>query len=657
MAKKKKKFDLSFLEKDVEDAPVATKGRKDEFVQAIEGAQDGELELAPIGTVTERLQPGESAILRGGRKVTAPESPFVEPTDAQMMEKFRRSREGRAPQSIQEMEEAFLGPVDLSPAQKNGSFGVLQSDGQLGEFSPEKIIQSRTRVPLAPGQDPALIKERPTPSGATGFGVLKDSGQLGEFSPDAIINARQQQIPFAPGIEPEFQGSRGVPAQSPEAASEPVSPRTPEQAATSFAPAIQEDQPFSLSELDNEPAFRQEEPLRDFRSEAEIDEGIAQTAAKIKTDQVTAKQLQLKAENGDASAEELIAMAITGILPAIIGGLVGGEFGAAEGAALGAEALSKRNSDTLAREKENRAAERDLASKKANNIQDLEKFMLQQNALKERARERDNAQMQRARELEQGRNLRAGQSIAARQQAEQSRKGFISDQKQRDRDVNMARINAKKIQDDIKNEDDLTDRFNKTETVKTANEAVNSYNGLATTIKKVGISRYLSGEGVDDATVNSLSPEQRGNLSDKGTMDVALLYNFIRGIDPGSVVREGEVALINRSRPWLNQLVSQFNKNIKQRGFLLPEERRAMLTVVQDNLEGFTAGREQVAKQFRSIGKRRGMDFDKLDISVRPITKDIFSLEKEGGESGPQASEGVKSAMDRIKAIQAKGGK
>ncbi len=61
-----------------------------------------------------------------------------------------------------------------------------------------------------------------------------------------------------------------------------------------------------------------------------------------------------------------------------------------------------------------------------------------------------------------------------------------------------------------------------------------------------------------------------------GVTDVATLYGFIKAIDPGSVVREGEVAIVTRAQGIITNLKSMLQKNIGNKGFLTPDMRRQL---------------------------------------------------------------------------------
>jgi hypothetical protein len=96
--------------------------------------------------------------------------------------------------------------------------------------------------------------------------------------------------------------------------------------------------------------------------------------------------------------------------------------------------------------------------------------------------------------------------------------------------------------------------------------------------------------------------------------DVALLYTYIRALDPNSVVREGEVALAQTSIPWLNDMVRRWTNAVRgaktagsdvegavaraSAAIVSPMVRNQMFNTIADQ---FKTGTEQYRKQEESI--------------------------------------------------------
>jgi hypothetical protein len=81
-----------------------------------------------------------------------------------------------------------------------------------------------------------------------------------------------------------------------------------------------------------------------------------------------------------------------------------------------------------------------------------------------------------------------------------------------------------------------------------------------------------------------LAKEQAGEPP-KGADDLALIYSFIKAVDPGSVVREGEIRLFKDVIPYLDRFKIFYNK--AAHGVqLTPEVRKAMVENAAQSLKG-----------------------------------------------------------------------
>lgn len=90
-----------------------------------------------------------------------------------------------------------------------------------------------------------------------------------------------------------------------------------------------------------------------------------------------------------------------------------------------------------------------------------------------------------------------------------------------------------------------------------------------------------------------------------GTGDLSLIYSFVKMLDPGSVVREGEIALSRSPTPLLEQLTQAYGRRAK--GQLLDPELRARYVATADALFKAQVGRLKAMEgQYRKRAERAG---------------------------------------------------
>lgn len=104
----------------------------------------------------------------------------------------------------------------------------------------------------------------------------------------------------------------------------------------------------------------------------------------------------------------------------------------------------------------------------------------------------------------------------------------------------------------------------------------------------------------------------RGLATGNGVGDLAAIYGFVKSLDPGSVVREGEIDLVNSASSIINQM--QTISGRAKTGSLMTPESRMKLQVLSDQLltvsrESYERGQKQYRSRLDSF-KTRGLNID-----------------------------------------------
>jgi len=104
-----------------------------------------------------------------------------------------------------------------------------------------------------------------------------------------------------------------------------------------------------------------------------------------------------------------------------------------------------------------------------------------------------------------------------------------------------------------------------------------------------------------------------------GTDQLMGIYAFVKGLDPTSVVREGEISLLNNARSTFEQLFGQV-KRMKQGDILLPSTIMKMQETAKTMLGIIKRSYDTRRKAFRDANK----DFTGIGISPDRITPDFW---------------------------------
>ncbi len=111
-----------------------------------------------------------------------------------------------------------------------------------------------------------------------------------------------------------------------------------------------------------------------------------------------------------------------------------------------------------------------------------------------------------------------------------------------------------------------------------------------------------------DAYVGAYNASKMG-----GAGDLQILYSFIRALDPGSVVREGEISLARQSASLWSQAHILKNKFETQGGTLSPVQRQQMLELMKQMVELKKDRVDTYKKDTENRAKRFGLTVDLYD--------------------------------------------
>ena len=150
-----------------------------------------------------------------------------------------------------------------------------------------------------------------------------------------------------------------------------------------------------------------------------------------------------------------------------------------------------------------------------------------------------------------------------------------------------------------------------------ANEVVDASDTLATTLKNLiskGETITYTGRNLYDVVKNGQHLDQDGNISDdfknsfegRGVLGIALVNAFQRIIDPGAVVREGDVALI-RSTQGLAQRFRQFLSKVESDGqIVLDAQNMAEMLKISEDIKNNVQNKtyERLQEEAQTLGAR-----------------------------------------------------
>jgi hypothetical protein len=105
--------------------------------------------------------------------------------------------------------------------------------------------------------------------------------------------------------------------------------------------------------------------------------------------------------------------------------------------------------------------------------------------------------------------------------------------------------------------------------------------------------------------INTLSADI-GTPRYKPSDDIALIFSFMKTLDPGSTVREGEFATASNAGGIPEQVVNTYNKALNGK-FLTDEQRKNFVDTSRKNFVGLEKEAKRVAVRFQKLAKDRGI--------------------------------------------------
>lgn len=112
--------------------------------------------------------------------------------------------------------------------------------------------------------------------------------------------------------------------------------------------------------------------------------------------------------------------------------------------------------------------------------------------------------------------------------------------------------------------------------------------------------RYVEADPIFRSMVKSAS-------NDTGAADLDLVYGIGKIMDPGSVVREGEMVMVNKASPFAEMLQGYIG-SIQGQGKLTPETRSRLLEMARTRMGELRMAHDEITGGITSRAKERGID-------------------------------------------------
>lgn len=102
-----------------------------------------------------------------------------------------------------------------------------------------------------------------------------------------------------------------------------------------------------------------------------------------------------------------------------------------------------------------------------------------------------------------------------------------------------------------------------------------------------------------------------------GAGDIALVFQYMKILDPGSTVREGEFATASQAAGVPSAVIAMYNKAVGG-GMLAPEARRQIKSQAEKIYQSAGMQHDRLQNTFVDIAKRQGMTPDNVVINLAP---------------------------------------
>lgn len=119
------------------------------------------------------------------------------------------------------------------------------------------------------------------------------------------------------------------------------------------------------------------------------------------------------------------------------------------------------------------------------------------------------------------------------------------------------------------------------------------------------------------------------NLDKSGAGDMALIFQFMKILDPGSTVREGEYATAKNAAGIPETLRATINHWLGE-GSLSEESRRQFKSQAEKIYQAQAAQHDKTTTQFANIAKRQGLNPDNVIIDQKPGEKSLGGVTSGG---------------------------
>jgi len=152
--------------------------------------------------------------------------------------------------------------------------------------------------------------------------------------------------------------------------------------------------------------------------------------------------------------------------------------------------------------------------------------------------------------------------------------------------------------------------------VKTDYQGTNAYLNLEEPQQKAA-DKFITDFG-NEKTIQNLSVagsylnqmnsfgESIGTPKYKPSDDIALIFSFMKTLDPGSTVREGEYATAKNAGSVPESVVNTYNQILNGK-FLNDDQRKNFIETARKSYSGIAKEAETVANRYRSMAKDRGI--------------------------------------------------
>jgi hypothetical protein len=126
-------------------------------------------------------------------------------------------------------------------------------------------------------------------------------------------------------------------------------------------------------------------------------------------------------------------------------------------------------------------------------------------------------------------------------------------------------------------------------------------------ITDFGNEKTIQNLSVAGSFLNQMNSLGVGTPQYKPSDDIALIFSFMKTLDPGSTVREGEFATAANAGGIPDRIVATYNKALKGEFLADDEQRNNFINTAKKSYFGLTTEAKSVADRYRSMAKDRGI--------------------------------------------------